>query len=658
MSRMPTTPASTAPRRERRFAELFDALRLPRETTIAPDERHLAYVERRPGTYTFVRTVRVLRLGADGTDTATEIASFPGWAPRWSPDGRTIAYLLPPADALEPGEQGIELWSLEERSSRRLLDVPDIGALAWSPDGAHIAFTAVPPSERGPIDPVVVREAGFRINGSEVPAGHAQLYVIDAAGGAARQLVDLPGRSVGAFAWSPDGARIAFAAGLHFHEPSHLHLVTLDGALERLGPEEGECVSVAWTPDGRLVFAGKQVARTIGHTQLWLRDPAGGPDRRLAADLDLDIDLNADQWAGGDPLVTPDGGHVVFTCTDQARVHVFRAPLHGDGPTEKILDGDTAAYYHPSAGSTRLAVVYTDALNPGDVLLAGFDGSDPQRITDINGSLLADAGIVVAEDRWFTAPDGTRIHGLLRRPAGATGPTPLMLDCHGGPHWSWCNTFHDGDLYNHELIARGFSVLLVNPRGSTGYGEEYYRGVTEGWGEKDFDDFMCAVDALIEDGTIDPDRMAVTGYSYGGFSTNNIIGRTDRFQTAVSYAGVTEFVGMFAACAPGTGLICNELGGPPPGRWELYDQLSPLRRADRIKTPVLFLHPLDDQTAPVSQSESLFTTLKMLGNVETELVLYPGCHHLGLTWPFPSRNDAEQRLLDWTLDHLGMEDVD
>jgi dipeptidyl aminopeptidase/acylaminoacyl peptidase len=245
MSGMSTTSSSTAPRRERRYAELFRALRIPRETQLAPDERHLAYVERRPGTYTFVRTVHVLELAADGA--ATEIASFPGFAPQWSPDGGTLAYLLPPADALEPGEQGIELWSLEQRSSRTLLDVADVGALAWSPDGARIAFTAVPPSERGPLDPVVVREAGFRVNGSEVPARHAQLYVVDAAddGRPARRLVDLPQRAVGAFAFSPDGARIAFAAGLHFHEPSHLHLVTLDGVLERLGPEEGECVSVA-----------------------------------------------------------------------------------------------------------------------------------------------------------------------------------------------------------------------------------------------------------------------------------------------------------------------------------------------------------------------------------------------------------------------------
>ena len=194
------------------------------------------------------------------------------------------------------------------------------------------------------------------------------------------------------------------------------------------------------------------------------------------------------------------------------------------------------------------------------------------------------------EERTFTISDGTEVQAWLVRDPERQGPLPLLLDVHGGPHNAWNAAADEMHFYHQELAAKGWAVLLVNPRGSDGYGEAFYDGVQGAWGVADHLDFLEPIDALVAEGLADPDRLAVTGYSYGGFMTGWLTAHDDRFKAAVAGGIVSDLVSEYGASDDGALMGRYELGGPPWERPEEYAAMSPITRVDQVTTPTLVLH--------------------------------------------------------------------
>ncbi|MGH2759880.1 MAG: alpha/beta hydrolase family protein, partial [Actinomycetota bacterium] len=290
---------------------------------------------------------------------------------------------------------------------------------------------------------------------------------------------------------------------------------------------------------------------------------------------------------------------------------------------------------------------------PADVFVAKADGSGERRLTDLNRELLDEVKLHTAEPRTFTAPDGRDVHGWLVRGDGK-GPRPLLLDVHGGPHNAWNPAFlPSAHIYQEILAAQGWSTLLLNPRGSDGYGEDFFTAVRGSWGLADEHDFLSAVDALVDEGLADPQRMAVCGYSYGGYMANWLTARTDRFSAAVAGGCVSNEVSMYGSSDLGYWIGAHEMGAELHEARERYAEVSPISYVENVSAPTLLLHGERDDRCPVGQAEEWFVALRRRG-IEVELVRYPGASHLFILNGRPShRLDYSRRIAEWVTRHVG-----
>jgi dipeptidyl aminopeptidase/acylaminoacyl peptidase len=297
-----------------------------------------------------------------------------------------------------------------------------------------------------------------------------------------------------------------------------------------------------------------------------------------------------------------------------------------------------------AAGTAVFSFTLSDALHPAEVWAAAFGRPESmRRVSGHNDALTRSFDLVQPESLSYRSFDGTRVGGWLMKPVGwrADRKYPLILSIHGGPHgmsgWAFSSTFQ-------VYAARGYAVLYLNPRGSSGYGQKFSDGTLNEWGGGDYKDLMAGVDeALRKYPWIDQNRMGVTGGSYGGFMTNWIITQTPRFQAAVSSASVSNLISFYSTSLY-QDLIHAEFGGFPWDNYDLLWQWSPLRYVKQAQTPTLFIHGEQDNDVHITEAEQMYTALKRRG-VETVLVRYPREGH-GLREP-KHRVDALERTLGW-----------
>jgi dipeptidyl aminopeptidase/acylaminoacyl peptidase len=286
---------------------------------------------------------------------------------------------------------------------------------------------------------------------------------------------------------------------------------------------------------------------------------------------------------------------------------------------------------------------------PADVFVSEIDGSNATPLTTLN-PWLDEVQLHAPIDRTFTAPDGLEIHGWLVRGDG-DGAQPLLVDIHGGPHNAWSPVFDSAHLYHEVLLAEGWSILKLNPRGSDGYGEKFMTAVVGAWGEVDTEDFLSPIDDLVAEGLVDPRRIAVCGYSYGGHMTNWLTGHTDRFRAAVSGGCLSNITSFYGNSDLGYWLGVFEMGGDAHAMRDRYAELSPITYVENVTTPTLILHGERDDRCPIGQAEEWFIALKRLGQT-TEFVRYPGASHLFIVNGRPThRIDYNQRIIDWVTAH-------
>lgn len=640
-----------------RTLELDDLHRLPivSDAQLSPDGTRVAYVVTTAERETDRNESRIWVIDVDGGTPRPLTAGPADSAPRWSPDGRTLAFL-----AVREGHPSPQLWllPLAGGEARRLTEASlGAGAPVWSPDGGRIAYVgAVTIADRADHDPIVVRRLGYKADGVGLLGElRRHVAVVDVGSGESHQVTE-GDLDVAEPAWSPDGGTLAVTASTRPGDDviGTRQLLTVPasgGPLRELVADESVAGRPVWSPDGRHVLFVGLALPAMGHTRLWLVEADDGARRPVAASFDRNVMVGGPGYPGGTPVFSNDGGTVVFAARDRGCTHLFAVDLASDEVTTVVAGDDRVAGGLSSDAQRRLiAFVSADPRTCGEVHVARFDGSDERRLTDHVASALPDVTFAVPQPRRFTAPDGTAIHGWVV--GDAEGPAPLLLDIHGGPHNAWNPALDPAHLYQQVLVAAGWRVLMLNPRASDGYGESFYRAAIGAWGRADLGDFTSAVDALVDEGLADPSGLAVCGYSYGGYMTNWITTQTDRFAAAVSGGCVSNLVSYAGTADMGPLLDRYEIGWQPDRDASLATELSPLTHANRVTTPTLILHGEADHRCPVGQAEEWFAALRTRDR-EVELVRYPGAGHLFILQGRPShRVDYAQRTVDWVTDHV------
>ncbi|MEU6998013.1 S9 family peptidase [Nonomuraea sp. NPDC046570] len=548
-------------------------------------------------------------------------------SPRWSPDGRTLAFLRP-----VDGKPQIHLLPMDGGDARPITSAElGAGAPVWSPDGTRLAYSG-PYGTLDPNAPVVADRLDYKADGAGLLRDlRTHLFVVDADGEETRQLTDGDFHAGGP-SWSPDGERIAFTTSMaddrDLTPEGGVYVVdAAGGEPKRLTGTDVIALAVWWVGE-RLVAAGFAGGPT-GHTRLFTVADEGTTE--LETGLDRNVMVGAPGYPGSVPQAF--GDDLLFCARDRGLTHGYR--LSGGTPAVKIV-GDDASVSGMSAAAGRIAYVAATPYSAGDVYLATGEGP-ALRLTD---HAVPAVELYTPRARVFTAPDGTEVEAFVLRDETIEGPQPLLLDVHGGPHNAWAPVFDGVHLYHQILAARGWTILTVNPRASDGYGEAFYTAALGAWGVADAQDFLQAIDDLVAEGVADPERLAVTGYSYGGYMSCWLPTVTDRFKAAIPGGAVADLTSMSGTSDAGVYLKEFECGGD-------VEPQSPLVRVSQVNTPTLILHGEADDRCPVGQAEQWFAALRERG-VPVRLVRYPGGSHLFILNGRPShRRDYNERIVQW-----------
>lgn len=575
-------------------------------------------------------------------------------SPAFSPDGREVAFL-----------RDGQIWTLPVGGgeAQRRTDLPlGAGAPVWSPDGARIAFTAsvAPPVARG-VDaerqrehgPIATEAIDYLVDGAWFTRGvQAQLHVLDVTSGEVRRLTDGVA-GVDSPAWSPDGGTLAYVvrpAGtndLAFR--SAVHAVDPHDPAARprvLGFAEGFAGTVSFAPDGSQLIVIGWTGDPDGHAGLFRVDLGSGDVTDLAGALDRNVMPGAPAYPGALPQVTA-SGEVLFAIRDRGATHLYGVPLTGGEP--RLVHGGTDEVVSGlSVVGDRAAIALSTPTSFGEIVLLDVAAGTASVVT-AHGAAPLDAELYVRESREFPISDGTTVQAWIVRDPAVDGPTPLLVDVHGGPHNAWNGAVDEMHVFHQELAAHGWTIVMINPRGSDGYGEEFWRGVNGAWGVADAKDFLEPVDQLVAEGIADPARLAVTGYSYGGYMTAYLTGHDDRFAAAVAGGIVADMVSMGGTSDDAHLLNLFEIGIMPwesAGR-ERLAEMSPYSAVENVTTPTLVLHGEKDLRCPVHQAQQWHYALRERG-VPTELVLYPDGSHVFPLLGRPShRVDYARRVVEW-----------
>jgi dipeptidyl aminopeptidase/acylaminoacyl peptidase len=658
-------------------AEDFLDLRTVADPQIAPDGSKVAYVVTSADAEAdeFRSAIWVAPLDGAGAPRPLTRGAHRDTQPRWSPDGKTLAFVSnrPSADGKPKGEgkpRG-QIWLIGESGEPYQLTNAVLGAdaPAWSPDGRQILYRTRTrsegetkrPDERTPVEknaPRVLRDLLYRFDGEGQYDGswnHLWVTPVDAAEGAPRQLTHGDAHDAEP-AWTVDGKHVVFTAQRGERRATtfqrDLWVVALsDGGARRLSPGDGPATYPTPSPDGsRIAYAGHRKGEANGANSIvWTVALGGGEPEPLTEELDRSVlgvaAGNAMQWS-------KDGAYLYFLTMDLGASRLCRVPT-GGGAVEALTGIDRYITGFSLSADGSSAVFASAAGNdPSELWLLPLDGSaEPRRLTDHNAPVRDAVHLAAYESACFTGADGWEMAAWLVRPYGHQQgqAMPLVLDVHGGPHGMHGPNFQPGVQ---EMAARGYGVLLINPRGSTGYGEKFTMACVDDWGGKDFGDLMAGVDWAVAEAGADPARLFVTGYSYGGFMTSWVVGHTDRFKAAVCGAPVSNFVSFYGESDIGPTFGVAEHGGKPWERWQAFHDGSPLTHIPNCTTPFLLLHWEGDLRCPISQSELLFAALKQLGR-EVEFVRYPGGFHTYVTHAPSQRVDATRRTSDWFDAHGG-----
>jgi len=578
--------------------------------------------------------------------------------PRWSPDGKYLAFL----SARNNGKTQVWLLNRLGGEAAHLTDVPQgVDDFEWSPDSTRLVLILRDPKPedleaakdkdkdkpaaaakpKTPPPFVIDRLQFKRDTVGYLDRRRTHLYVFDVASKKSTQVTS------GDFddsepAWSPDGKSLAFASNRSTPDPdatynSDIWVVAANNTdkgahLTQITTNPGPDRSPAWSPDGKWIAFISEIdmkAMIYATHHLAIAPSSGGEAKVLTLAFDRSIRR---------PCFSADGRSIYFIADDDGTENLCRIAISGGEVTRPIGGRLVVASYSLSKDGAIAAQIST-LDRPDEIFLS--NEKDLTRLTKTNDALFSQLHLAQADYVHFKSKDGTSVAGYLYKPVDYTPgkKVPTLLNPHGGPVGQYSASFyHLAQLY----AANGYAVLLPNPRGSSGYGQKFCEAIFADWGNKDFQDDMAMVDYAVAQGIADPDKLGVGGWSYGGMSTDFIIAQTTRFKAAISGAGI-------ALMTSGYGHdqyirdYDSELGRP----WEnktVWEKISPYYRVNNITTPTLFMGGDVDWNVPIIGGEQMYQALKSLGRT-TELVVYPGESH-GFTTPSHIK-DRLERYLAW-----------
>jgi len=630
------------------------ALKSVADPQISPDSKWIAHTVTRIDIEADESTSQIFMASIDSGE-VVQLTSDDSSAstPRWSPDGRYLAFLAAKGD----DDASTQVWTLDLRGGEaQAYTSVDQGVddFAWAPDGKTMLLSIVDKSaaelaeekavaageEPKPL-PYVIDRLQFKQDGvAYLDRSRTHLYRLDARDAEPLQLTfgDYDDASP---VWSPDGDSIAYVSNRtaepDSNENSDIWVVSAAGdAAQResrkITTNPGTDHSPVFSEDGsRIAYVSVTDVDLMWYAtkHLAIVSAEGGDERVLTAKLDRNV---------GSPVFSADDRSIVFLLEDSAEAHLAEYDL-ASGNIDRLIGGEVSVSRFSRHASDAYAVEISTPHQPTELFY--LRGGELAQVTHTNADVLSGVALAEVRNVTFDSADGTEIEGFVFTPPNYHKGTryPTILRIHGGPVSQYDFSFNkDAQL----LAANGYVVVVSNPRGSSGYGQAFSADLFADWGVRDFQDVMAAVDYTVAAGYSDPDRLGVGGWSYGGILTNYVITQTDRFEGAITGASEVNYVANYGHDHYQQEWEA-ELGLPWENR-EGWERISPWNNVDKIVTPTLVMGGKEDWNVPIQNSEQLYQALKRRG-IDTQLVVYPDEGH-GISRPSFQR-DRYQRYLDW-----------
>lgn len=600
----------------------------------------IAVVEERADIQKDAHFTRIVLVNADGSNRkALNEGDYHEASPRWSADGKRLAYVSD-----RSGTPQVIVRDLATNRDITVTTGPDGPTLpTWSPDGKWLAFLrfekeASPWNPKLPQRPAgakwgpaesIVTQLRWAFDGRGVLQDGAQrIFVAPAAGGPAKALTPH-----GYFhtsylydpeiTWSADSTHVISPAvkskeGWDNISGGEIYAFPRDGGSPvALTNWTGHKAFVRVSPDGKhIAFAGYPwKGQTYHVAHLYVADADGSNQRILTADWDRDV--SAPSWS-------QDSTTLYFVSDDSGSAQVHSVGLNN--PRRQLSNIRKRIGGLSLAASGVAVTIVSSPTEPGTLTLLSSPGGLPGKaLWNPNEHSAAGCPFVPAEEVWYPAPDGRRIQGWILKPPSfdPSRKYPLIVSMHGGPHGMYGTAFmHDLQMY----AARGYVVLYANPRGSTGYGEQFGKIIQPKWPGDDLQDVLSGVDHLLGLGYVDGARLGVTGGSGGGLMTCGMVTRTDRFKAAVALYPVTNWFTHVGTADNGYYIASVYRQGMPWLNAQDYIDRSPLFAVSKVRTPTMIITGEDDWRTPIAQSQEFYRALKVQG-VDTVLIRVPGESH-------------------------------
>jgi dipeptidyl aminopeptidase/acylaminoacyl peptidase len=645
-----TAPASAQDKRPPTIDDLLNLVQVS-GAEISPDGQQVIYTKSELKKWSDNKRVTSIWIAnADGTDHRQLLGSDKDRSPVWSPDGKAVAFLSTRDQAENNRDApGAQIWLLRMVGGGEATKLSDlksaVRSLRWSDDSTRIFFSAEEPQTEAQKE--ARKNAGDGIFVDEGPNGQGRgnfsnLWVITLADKQARQLTTGE-RFIGDFKASPDGTRIAYTSRPNnFRNQQNLaEVIIVDvstGQSTQLTKNQAPENNVAWSPDGRAVtyVAPHDKSWELDQGNLYIHPIEGGSPTVLGANFPGDI---------GQYYWHPSAKQIVMAASVRGRGGIYELEL-STGRTRAITSGDVSMSISSAAkGLTRVAGTHSTPASPGEIAIVDIAKGQPITITSVN-PWFAQVQVPQVRPLTWKSRDGLEIEGLLWLPASykSGDKLPLLLSIHGGPAGVWSTSFRG---INHVYTSMGWAVLEPNVRGSTSYGDALLRGNLKDIGGGDYHDAMTGVDAVIAQGIVDPNQLAVRGWSYGGILGGWTVTQTSRFKAASLGAMVSDWASEYAM-GFNHDVRLWYIGGTPWENPEGYRKQSSYTYIDQVTTPTLLLHGEEDDTCTIGQSMMFYQGLKDRG-VTTRFIRFPREPH-GFREPHHIRmRDAEE--ISWLMKH-------